>query len=499
MKKSIFVFVFAYLFGIYNLQSQEVVLTENCKSAYEDILSLKFGGGRILLQSEKAENPDNVYTDYLENYIDFLQLFIGENEDDFKFLEHNKSERIKKINKLDDSSPYKKYMLGNIHLQWAVARLKFNEYFTAAFEINKAYRLLEANNKDFPDFIPNKISLGLLHILIGLVPDNYQWVLDLISMKGNVEQGRAELADVLQKSTSDPAVAYLRDETLFYIGFVELNINPDRKYAINFLYQIEDAKQDNLLLSYLCINILIRTGQNEKAIAEFAKLPTGRAYYPFYYLNYLEGECLLNKLEFTEAYRKYRLFLTSFSGKNYLKDAIRKMAWTALLAGDTLTYFDHLDQVSKIGSNDIDVDKQAIREADEHRVPQIDLLKARLLFDGGYYLKSDSIITQINFADLTVDQNLEVLYRKARIADESGEIEQAKKNYKSTIEKGQDSKRYFAGNAALKLAGIYESEGNLSQAEHYYRTCLKMDFTEYRSSIRTKAKAGLKRVTADKD
>jgi len=263
MKK--FVLVFFMLFAGFAAQAQ-VVFTEGCKQAYQDILSLKIGSARQLLAIEKETNPDNAYIVYLENYIDFLTIFIGENQADFEFLENNKSVRLEQISKLSNDSPYKKYFLGSIHLQWAVARLKFNEYFTAAFEINKAYRFLDANSREFPDFAPNNIALGVLHIMIGMVPEKYQWLLSLISMRGSVEQGRAELERMLQQSQHNPVYAYLRDETLFYLGFVELNLSPDKSGAIQFLQQIEDRKQENLLLTYLAIDILIRTGQNAKAL-----------------------------------------------------------------------------------------------------------------------------------------------------------------------------------------------------------------------------------------
>ena len=61
------------------------------------------------------------------------------------------------------------YSQAEINLQWAANRLKFGDYFTAAFEINKAYRQIQENNKKYPNFIPNKkfgtgyISLGVYH------------------------------------------------------------------------------------------------------------------------------------------------------------------------------------------------------------------------------------------------------------------------------------------------------------------------------------------------
>ena len=133
----------------------QVEVNDQCKAAYQDILSLKFDAAQTELALEKKSNPENLYIPYLENYIDFLSVFISEDENMLNELEDNKSDRIDRIKKLGDSSPFKNYMLGNINLQWAVARLKFQEYFSAALEINKAYRLLKSNAEEFPDFVPS--------------------------------------------------------------------------------------------------------------------------------------------------------------------------------------------------------------------------------------------------------------------------------------------------------------------------------------------------------
>ena len=55
-------------------------------------------------------------------------------------------------------------------------------------------------------------------------------------------------------------------------------------------------------------------------------------------------------------------------------------------------------------------------------------------------------------------------------------------------------KRYFAANAALHLGIIYENEDNLKEAEKYFRLCRSLDFDEYETGIKQKAKAGLNRL-----
>ena len=492
--KHLFFIAFIFLSLLSSSQPQ-VVINDRCKEAYQKILSLRFEEAEKILETERVVNPDNIYVSYLENYIDFLSVFISEDETMFERLENNRPGRIDQIKKLSISSPYRDFFLGNINLQWAVARLKFQEYFTAAFEINRAYRLLETNSKTFPDFIPNNISLGVLHIMIGLVPDKYHWLLEMIDMEGNVDQGKSELRLVLQNSINNEAYHYLKNEVLFYLGFVELNIYPDEKELEFLLSQLETEEQDNLLLSYLTINILMKTGNNEFVLSKFGQLPELSAYFPFYYLRYLEAECHLRKLETGQAEVQYKFFIKNYNGQNFIKDAYRKMAWTSLLNSDTFRYQELMEKVTDNGNTHIGQDKDAEREANLKCIPNVDLIKARLLFDGGYYLQADSILYFLDTTDLTEAQTIERFYRKARIAHQTQNIQLAKSYYQKTISIGKENTRYFAGNAALKLGEIYEADSNYQDALFYYQVCLDLDFDEYESGIHSKARAGLKRVS----
>lgn len=472
----------------------QVTVNEQCKTAYQDILALKFDTAKYSLALEKTTNPENLFVPYLKNYIDFLTVFIGENESRFNELEKNKSIRIDLINKLSDTSRYKKYMLGNIHLQWAVAGLKFKEYFTAAIEINKAYRLLEKNEELFPEFLPNKISLGVLHIMIGMVPEKYQWVLNIISMKGSVVQGREELTLVLEQSNQNEIYGYLKTETLFYLGFVDLNINPDPKQLQFLLEELEPNRKNNLLLTYLTITVLMRTGQNDSALKVLDEKMESDDFYPFYYLDYLRGECHLRKLNTESANRAYTFFLNRFKGRNHIKDAWRKKGWAYLFGQDTVNYLSCLEKVIDVGTDDVDIDKEALREAESGIIPNVELLKSRLLFDGGYYRKSDSILTKMDTCNLQMEEKVERVYRLGRSAHQQGKTRDAISFYKTTIINGEFIDRYFAGNSALKLGEIYENKKGFSKALFYYRLCLDLDFKEYENSIHSKAKAGIERV-----
>lgn len=482
---------------IINTRAQTVIINDNCKAAYSDILSLKFEDAKKIIDAEKILNPQNVFIPYLENYIDFLKVTISEDEKIFQSLKEKVNDRIDEIETLSDTSVFKKYLIGNINLQWATARVKFGEYATAAFEINRAYRLLESNNEKFPDFIPNSITLGILHIMIGIIPDSYNWILNLISMHGDVVQGQNELKYALEKCENNSQYSFLKDEVLFYMGMINLSLNPDPKFGDYLLSKLQYADSNNLLLVYLAINTNMKMGNNEAALNLFSTIDTTQNYYPFYYLNYLHGVCYLRKMNTLLAEQQFEIFLTKFTGQNYIKRGWQKTGWANLIAGDTTGYQSSMQKVLTNGITQIDADKNAESNAEDGIIPNVELLKCRILFDGGYYFKAQKILKNINSENLSLEEKVEINYRFGRISQRLDNISDAKKYYKQTIETGSSFPIYFAANSALLLGNIYEVKNDTIRAAHYYNVCLNLDFDQYRNSIRGKAKQGLKRVSGN--
>lgn len=461
-------------------------LTPEAAEAYQLVLSLRFEEATEKMEAALTSDPQNVVYMYLDNYIDFLSAFISENDKAYNTLLDNKDVRLDWCEKLSDKNPYKNYLIANINLQVAMARLKFGEYLKAALEVNRAYRKISQNREEFPDFFPNQITLGVLHAIIGVVPENYQWLLDIVSMSGNVEQGRQELmnASTLCKTTHE--FEAMDHEIQFYLGFINLNLYHDNQ--INPLF---GQLNDNLLLKYLTINILMKNGQNKEALMSFSQINDTIPYYPFYYLDYLHGECYLRTLMYQEAIEQYELFTKYFKGKNYLKDAKRKQAWCWLLQGDTRQYVETISQLGNMGAIEVGIDREAETEMISKSIPNTYLLKSRLLFDGGYYSEAIKLLNTPSKSSLTPAEQVEIQYRLARIADKTSQFEEAKTAYLKTIELGRNMDLYFAANSALMLGNIYYDEGANEAARKMYQLCLELDFTTYRSSIRGKAKQQL--------
>lgn len=466
--------------------------SERCIKAHQLITKLQIDSARLIIQEEKINNPENLIPVLLENYIDFLTIIVGEDKEEFKNIEYRKSERLKFLEKGDKSSPFYKSSLAHIYLEWAFARVKFEEYITAAREVRKAFILLNENQEEYPGFLPDKVGLGILHALVGTIPDNYRWVANLFAMDGSVQLGREELLEVLE-TADERGYPYLRDEALFFITFIDLNLQANAKRSIELLPYYDDVSDDNLMMVYAKSRILLQSGYNDQAIELLIHRPKSKSYFPFYYLEYLTGLAKLNRLDENAAMYFLR-FTANFKGTSFVKSAYQRVAWSWLLRADTGMYNSYMNKVAKSGDDFIDGDKIAMAAANDGGIPNVCLLKARLLYDGGYYNRADSVLNDASCSLSSDRDKTEFPYRKGRISQSMGNTEEAIEWYNQTMQIGSSQKFYFAANAALQVGNIYESAGNLNLAEEYYKKCLKMKNQEYKTSISQKAKAGLNRL-----
>jgi hypothetical protein len=479
------------------LANAQYSMNERCIAAYNKILRLHFKEAHSLLNFEKTENPSNPIPVYLDNYIDFLTLFIGEERTQYDHLKNQIQSRITLLEKGNRNSPLYLFTIAEVNLQWAFIRLKFGDYTTAALEIRRSYQQFSDNQKKFPDFIPNQLGLGIIHIIAGLVPENYRWVAKLAGINGSVEQGLSEINNLAYYDGADKVFRMFRQEAVFYLSVVSSNLTRDKITAMNNLQIIETS--DSLIYSPLFVftrvSLLMKNGQNDKARQILETRITNKETYPFYYLDYLEGMSRLNKLDLKSGFF-FQKYLTEFKGINYIKAAYQKLAWIGLLKGDTSAYNKYLEMVRRAGNSIIDEDKQALSEAEKGILPNVTLLRARLLFDGGYYdhalheLLDNPLKTFLR----TKKEFVEYAYRLGRIYHENGNMAKAVQYYRQTIDRGKTEPYYYAAAASFQMGIIYENQKQFREADSAYRLCLSIRSPEYKTSLGQKAKAGLNRL-----
>jgi hypothetical protein len=158
--------------------------SENCQQAYAEAIRLDFESATKLCNQEKKERPENLLPIYIESQIDFLKSFIDEDKKQLEGIKARNSERIDLLEKHKGKSPYQRLCIAEMYLQLAIARMRFEEFIVAAYDVRKAYKLLEENQKEYPDFKQNLRGLGLIHAAVGTIPKNYQWIANMLGLSG---------------------------------------------------------------------------------------------------------------------------------------------------------------------------------------------------------------------------------------------------------------------------------------------------------------------------
>lgn len=486
-------FLFSILFFLSFNASANFDFNANCLKAYQNIFELRLPAARQLIAAEKKIHPNNSIVPLLENYVDYLYLLTNDSKSEFERLEANKDNRIDQISDDDQSSYYYLYAQAQINLQWALIRGRYGSYFTAAREINRANSQLLENSKKFPGFHLNGMGLGLINAVMGALPDGFlKSTLSKFGLKGNMQNG-LNMLDKLAENLPESKFEPFYEETVFCYAYVLSDVaHSPQAYAKTMKYTARIA-DSSLMKSYLQAYVCSRNGHTDEAIRILAERPTGAAYQPWPYLDYLMGISKLNKLDYSAA-TYFDRFLQTNKGVNYIRDSYLHLGWIALFKGDENSYSALMAKVKNNGYSYHERDKQAVNEANAP-MPNKALLKARLLFDGGYLSKAADLLGDSKAEDFnTIKDKTEYYYRLGRINDALGKDDSALINYQNTINIGKGLKYYYAAKAAVQMGKIYENKKNIPKAKSSFNVAIDMSGHEQENSIENEAKQGLRRL-----
>lgn len=466
--------------------------SERIRSAYRSLTALDLDKAYAEIEVGKRLEPDNKLYVLLENYLDFFKIFTLEDESYFHYAKTKKDQRLAQISNANENSPYYLYAKAEINIQWAFSRLRFREYWTAAWELRRAYRMLEKNIQLYPDFQPNLKSHSLIRVLAGSIPERYHWIIGVFGISPDLQGGISQLENLVH-SEKENFLFYEESLLIYCMLLAVIEVRPVD--ALKVLTDKNYPSGNRTLTYFTSIHIAVLNRKNQKATQWINELKEYYDFDNFPYLHYLDGLHELQKLNTAASVKKFNRFLETHKGRNQLKSAYQKIAWSAWVDSDTSGYLSNMELVKSEGHSDTDSDIQALSEATSGMFPHQQLLKVRLLTDGGYLKEALEVFENIFPQSLRSKKDrIEFNYRKARIFHFAGNIPFAKRYYEITINKGMDEEIYFAPNAALQLGLIYEKENDFKNAAFYFSLCLESPDHEYKKGLDQRAKAGLQRV-----
>lgn len=470
-------------------RAQSFVMSDNCLQAYQHFMAMRVNKGKALLLKEARSNPNNYLPHVLINYEDFISLVFNENPQAYKQKKSLKEFRLNLIEKGDQNSPYYLFSKGLLYFQWSMIQIKYADYWQAAWDFRRSFLLFQENKKRFPQFKYQDIFIGAQQAVISTIPAGYRWITSILGLKGDMKTGMHLLSAGLTNTNAPFA-----EEAFLYTIYLRNYIENDTEGAAKLIetYQLDIVH--NQLFCFMAANLALNNKKATMTEKILRERNVGEDYLPFPMLEYELADAMQRRLS-PEAINHYQAFLTVSKSNFYLKDACQSIALNYYLQGNMAKANEYKQKIKTIGKTDSDADKEAQKFAEQGKFPDRDLLKARLLNDGGYHDQSLGILLSMkNKRFASPDEQLEYTYRLARVYDDLNQDDKALLYYDRTIAEGRSSSKYFAARAALQAGYLYEQKGQKAKAMTYFQQVLDMDDHDYKNSLDQRAKSGINRL-----
>jgi tetratricopeptide (TPR) repeat protein len=474
-----YLFLFSYLsFGsdpIWKFDS-------NLENIYQLVINLQTDKANELLTKI---HTNELHKLYVESFNETLYILISEDHQKFIQIEENFKKRQKYLESLPQNAE-SLFLQAELSLQKGFCYLNLGQEINAVFSIRKAYQLTLECEKKYPTFIPIKKTSGVIQVMVGTIPEKYQWFMTLLGMKGSVVNGQKKLSEVSNSSSS------LSKEGTILFYTIKGFINQQFGEASNGIKYFLETQPDNRLLLFIGVNMLIKDGRSEEALSLINKLDKLKEGLPMHYIDYLHAEILLQKGEYSKAISYYKQFIKYFPSQSFKKDSNYKISLCYWLLNDQKTALEYFNIAKVTGTDKADPDRYAAKQLEESTLPNKKLLKVRYSTDGGYFKEASAELNTINLTDLpTIKDKTEYYYRKARLAHRMGEISAAKLFYQQSIDMTRNNPWYFGANSALQLGYIAKDQKDYPSAKKFFQQALSYPRHEYKSSIDNKAKSEL--------
>ncbi len=447
--------------------------------AYEMVLNLQTAEVHQLIPQ-----PQTAQEHYVTALAEALELLISGDSEKFTDYEDRFEQRLERKTKLN--TPDDIFLQAEIRIQWAFVYFKFGHEFDAALNLRQAYLTVAEIKRRFPAFQAIKKTEALLEVIIGGVPEKYDWILGLLNIQGSTEAGLLDLESL--RSAGHP----LSLETDMLYALVQSYVLQQTAVGLSTMDNIVGRYPTNRLALFLGASLAIKNSQGEVALDYLRRLDHQPSGLPIYFADYLKGEVYLYKAEYLNSITSFRWFINHYKGQNNIKDSHYKIGLCYFLNGNENDAQALFKQAKSLGKEITEADKYAARSLAEIEEPHVKLTKARYFTDGGYYDEAGKILESIQAAELpTIRDQAEFQYRKARLDHKTNKLASAKLYYHKTIELNGTEEWYFAANACLQLGYIALAENDPSGARGYFIRALSYKKHEYKNSIDTKAKSAL--------
>lgn len=456
-------------------------------AAHQLIVQYRLAEADALLSAMAASPPKA----YLLNLRDFVELVYNESEIQYERYLENIPERRFWMQSLPDKAPERAFYLADLALQEALFKIRFGDYLSGLYMLLQANSQITEIQERNDQILPFLKPAGVINMLIGLTPPKYEWAVRLIGLRGDVETGNQQLSS-LASSTSP-----LSSEALILLGYFyayPLQMPDD---AVKCFSSILAAQPRNVLAAFMLATSLSKAHKGGAALEAMDTQPT-HTWSEFPQAYYLMGTLHLQKGDYAQARQFLHQFMQAYAGSTFKKDAATKIAMSYYLEGEIEKGDTWKQNALVTGGTSSEPDKNAavmLVEISEYP-PQ--LLRARLLTDGGYWEEARQQLAATGDPGQLDDRwACEYHYRMARLYQLQEQQEPAVASYAEALKLADKKGWYIGANSALQAGLILKARGNDIGAVELFKKAKAFGDHPYKASIDMQADRELASLTSN--
>jgi tetratricopeptide (TPR) repeat protein len=471
MTFQVFLFLCCILSAIAS-KAQDFSITYLHFEQYQQALKLE--------KASRATPPASLADAWIQGYQTTLPLLFFEQEVLYAGARHRLEELLLFWENQPKTSPKDLYVYAELQTQLALLHFRYRRYWSAAWAFRAAYRNSRRAFYADSTFSGNRKLWGVLQCVMGAVPSEYQWIASVVGMPGNYASGIKLLRSI------PPNDVFYKESLLIRILLIDLM--PESGYVLNEeelsrMHLLDDSPLAKLLF----IRRAMQSHADSVAMGVIAQVSEENfRNTPLFY--YLAGELAHRSLDFEGAKAGYKEFLSHCANCDLSKDAWYKIGLLHWYTQDTAEYLANCAKALEAGHKTVEADRYAQKQAKTPLPGVIPLLTmGRYSMDGGYYTSADSLYRKAKPL-LKANEQLEYMYRIARLLELQGRYKEANKAYTDVVASSATRGTYFGPYAAYRLATWHSEQKNFRSAKEWIAKAKKFRNYAYEQSLRDKVK-----------
>ncbi len=388
-------------------------------------------------------------------------------------------------------------MLADMAAKRTIVELLDHHYLNAAVYARQARRNLDQSKARIGVSVEQHKLEGLFEIMLGSLPERFQWVAQPLGLVGDVEKGWKLLLSAANQATMFNGEAHL------LLALVEKNVlNRPEEALIRLEKYRQRLSEPAILVDFFLAAGFQSIKRNEESLALLRNTAPytsrGAALLPFW--SYMEARALYVKGDYPSAATVFERFLSQYRGSLFQTDATFRLGMAHTLAGNPergRQWFLRMTEDPDRFDEDAYAAAMARHFAAQAPGPVVlALFRARNAFDGGYLDKAEAILSEVKATyALRPAEYVEWHYRRARIRHSRGLLPEAQKEYLAALR--YDASGYTSWihpYSAFYLGEIDASWDNQPAARGWYTKALAYDQYFYQSGLENRCKAALARL-----